>query len=230
LVLGLGRSFAQLEQKPAEEYIANMEKGGRVTPEQVAAVIAKLKLKPGDIVADIGSGAGLFTIPMAKAVAPATLYAVDIDQKMLDYVADKAKKAGLTNVVTVLGEYDDPKLPVKTLDVAFFHRVLHMIEHRQTYVNTTATYMKPDGRFVIVDKEPEDSTNWMWLKRSDLNSWMAALSFYPSEHYSVFDDRYFQVYQRPYGNSVLLKKAMPAEAAKDAGKATDADKSKAAKP
>jgi len=237
LALGLTSASAQLEQKPAEEYIANMEKGDRVAPEKIAEVIAKLKLKPGDTVADIGSGGGLFTIPMAKAIAPGTMYAVDIDQKMVDYVVEKAKKAGLTNVVGVLGEYDDPKVPVKTLDVAFYHRVLHMIEHRQAHLYATAKYMKVDGRIVIIDKNREDASNWMWLKQSDVDTWMAAIAFYPAEHFGTFDDRYFVSYQRPYGNSVLLKKktddAKPAdkktEDAKPAEKKADDSKAGAKK-
>ncbi len=207
LAVGLSGAFAQLEQKPAKEYIDSMERPGRVKSLKVDEVLAKLELKPGDIVADVGSGAGGFSIPMAKAIAPnGTLYAVDIDQEMLDYVTAKAKKEGLTNVVTILGEYDDPKLPVKNVNVAFFHRVLHMIEHRQTYVNATAKYMAPDGKIVIIDKNREDSENWMWLQQSDVDTWMAALSFYPAQKFGVFDDRYFVVYQRPYGDSILLKK------------------------
>jgi ubiquinone/menaquinone biosynthesis C-methylase UbiE len=209
--IGFTNAFAQLAQRPAKEYIASMDSPDRVL--KVDEVIARLKLKPGNIVADIGSGSGSFSIPMAKAIAPGgILYAVDIDQKMLDYVADQAKKEGVTNLRTVLGKYDDTKLPVKDMDVAFFHRVLHMIEHRQAYLNATAKYLKPDGRIVIIDKNREDSTNWMWLNQSDVDTWMAAISFYPAEHFLVFDDRYFAVYQRPYGNSVLLKKR---EAAKD---------------
>ncbi|OFW04974.1 MAG: hypothetical protein A3G20_08820 [Acidobacteria bacterium RIFCSPLOWO2_12_FULL_59_11] len=209
-LLGIGSAdtFAfQLEQRPAEDYIERMERPGRVAGLKVDEVIAKLQLKPGDIVADIGSGSGSFSIPMARAIAPnGTLYAVDIDQKMLDYVSEKAKKEGVTNIRTVLGEYDDPKLPVKDVDVAFFHRVLHMIEHRQAYVNATAKYLKPDGRIVVIDKNRENSDDWMWLKQSDVDTWMAAISFYPAETFGVFDDRYFVSYQRPYGNSVLLKK------------------------
>ena len=205
LTTGLTEGFAQLEQKPADEYIALMDRPDRVV--KVDEVIAKLRLKPGDIVADVGSGSGTFSIPMAKAIAPnGILYAVDIDQKMLDFVAARAKKEGVTNLRTVLGEYDDPKLPLKDVDVAFFHRVLHMIEHRQAYVNATAKYLKPDGRIVIIDKNRVNSENWMWLEQSVVDGWMAALSFYPAETFAVFDDRYFVVYQRPYGNSVLLKK------------------------
>jgi ubiquinone/menaquinone biosynthesis C-methylase UbiE len=206
LGVGLRSASAQLAQRPAEEYIAAMDKPDRVL--KVNEVIEKLALKPGDIVADIGAGSGTFSVPMAKAIAPnGILYAVDIDQKMLDYVAARAKKEGVTNLRTVLGEYDDPKLPAKDADVAFFHRVLHMIEHRQAYVNATAKYLKPDGRIVVIDKNREDSPDsWMWLNQSDVDTWMAAISFYPAEKFAVFDDRYFVSYQRPYGNSVLLKK------------------------
>lgn len=206
LVGGFTNAFAQLQQRPAEDYIKSMDRPDRDL--KVNEVIARLKLKPGDIVADVGSGSGSFSIPMAKAIAPnGILYAVDIDQKMLDFVAERARKEGVTNLRTVLGEFDDPKLPTKDVDVAFFHRVLHMIEHRQAYVNATTPYLKSDGRFVIIDKNPEDSPeSWMWLKQSDVDTWMAALSFYPAEKFAVFDDRYFVSYQRPYGNSVLLKK------------------------
>ncbi len=208
-LLSAGYASAQLAQEPADKYIAAMDRPDRVL--KINEVIEKLRLKPGDIVADIGSGSGVFSIPMAKAIAPnGILYAVDIDQKMLDYVVDRAKKEGVTNLRPVLGEYDDPKLPVKNADVAFFHRVLHMIEHRQAYLNATVTYLKPDGRVVVIDKNKENSPDsWMWLNESDVDTWMAAISFYPAEKFGVFDDRYFVSYQRPYGNSVLLKKRAP---------------------
>lgn len=205
---GLGTASAQLAQLPAKEYIDRMDRDARSSDLKIDEVIAKLGLKPGDIVADVGAGSGLFSIPMAKAIAPnGILYAEDIDKDLLSYIGEKARKEGVGNIRTVLGEYDDPKLPAHNLDVVFFHRVLHMIEHRQLFLNNTAPYLKSDGRIVIIDKNPEDSPNsWMWLRQSDVDTWMAALSFYPAEKYAVFDDKYFVVYQRPYGNSVLLKK------------------------
>jgi ubiquinone/menaquinone biosynthesis C-methylase UbiE len=212
---GSGTASAQLAQLPAKEYIDRMDRDARVSDLKIDEVIAKLKLKPGDVVADIGAGSGLFSIPMAKAIAPnGILYAEDIDKDLLAYVADKAKKEGVTNIRTVLGVYDDPQLPVRNVDVAFFHRVLHMIEHRQLFLNDTVPYLKPDGRIVIIDKNPEQSPNsWMWLKQSDVDTWMAALSFYPAENFGVYPDKYFVVYQRPYGNSMLLKKGGAGEAA-----------------
>lgn len=203
------------ESRTAEERLQSWGRPSRVEGLKVDEVIAKLGLKPGDVVADIGSGSGAFSIPMARAIGPnGTLYAVDIDQDLLDHVAEAAKQEGVRNIRTVLGEFDDPKLPVKDVDVAFYHRVLHMIEHRQAHLNATAKYLKPDGRVVVIEKEPEDSDNWMWLKRSDVDSWMAAIGFYPAERFGVYDDRWFVSYQRPYGNSVLLKDR---EEAREAG-------------
>ena len=62
LCILLGSSFScafawQLAQSPAEKYIAAMDDPHRVL--KVDEVIAKLGLKPGDIVADIGSGSGV---------------------------------------------------------------------------------------------------------------------------------------------------------------------------
>lgn len=208
VLLGFGfeSAFAQLKQRPAKDYIESMEKPGRLVTLKVDEVIEKLQLKPGDVVADIGSGSGSYSVPMARAIGPnGTLYAVDIDQEMLDFVSEKASKDGVENVRTVLGEYNDPKLPVNDVDVAFMHRVLHMIENRQAYINSIVKYLKPDGRIVIIDKNREGANSWMWLNQSDVDTWMAAISFYPAQRFGLFDDRYFVVYQRPYGKSMILE-------------------------
>jgi tRNA A58 N-methylase Trm61 len=91
----LATAAGQLAQRPAEEYIDSMERPGRVANLKVDEVVKKLSLKAGDVVADIGSGGGAFSIPMARAIGPnGTLYAVDIDQKKLDYVSDKGQERG----------------------------------------------------------------------------------------------------------------------------------------
>jgi ubiquinone/menaquinone biosynthesis C-methylase UbiE len=92
-VYGATNGFAQLAQQPAEKYIETMNRLERGIEAKIPEVIEKLRLKPGDIVADIGSGSGTFSIPMAKAIAPnGILYAVDIDPKVLEYVAERAKR------------------------------------------------------------------------------------------------------------------------------------------
>src|SRR5580698_7225344 len=84
----------------------------QLAPRKIDEVIGGLSLKPGMTVADIGAGSGLFSRPLAKAVgANGKVYAVDIQQDLLDYIDKRDKEENIRNVRTVLGEFNDPKLP-----------------------------------------------------------------------------------------------------------------------
>ena len=103
---------AQLGSRETKEWIQNLDRPERIAGLKIDKVLPLLKLKPGDKVAYIGAGAGAFSLPLAKAVAPAgKVYAVDIDPGLLDYIAQKAKKENIDNIQTVKGEFSDPKLP-----------------------------------------------------------------------------------------------------------------------
>jgi protein-L-isoaspartate O-methyltransferase len=84
----------------------------RIATQKIEAVLSKLDLKPGMVVADIGAGSGLFSRPLAKAVAPAgKVYAVDIQQDLLDHINQRNKEENIGNIQPSLGVYDDPSCP-----------------------------------------------------------------------------------------------------------------------
>ncbi len=213
-------AFAQLgSEGDVKDEINRRETPERVAELKIDDVVKGLALKPGEVVADIGAGTGVFARPFAKAVGPTgTVYAVEIEQPLLDAINERAQKAGITNIKTVLGESTDPKLPVKGVDVVFFNRVLHHIERRGEYLATVSRYLKPAGRLVIIEKPTAD--DWMWMRRSSIDAWMEMLGFYPLDEFKIYKDKFFVVYQRPYPGSRLLekKKAPAATAAKPAGK------------
>ena len=190
-------SALQLGSKPAKEWIESMERPERLAKLKTEEVMARLELKPGDLVADVGAGSGVFSWPLAQAVAPGgTLYAVEVDPGFLDFIRDGAQKRGVDNVHPVLGEFTDPKLPVRNLDLAFFHNVLHHIEGRQAYLETLSGYMKPNARIVIIDlieghKEPE-----MQMNLDQVKEWMDAIGFQMTAEHSVFEDRFFAIFSR----------------------------------
>jgi ubiquinone/menaquinone biosynthesis C-methylase UbiE len=195
---------AQLGSRETKEWIQNLDRPERIAGLKIDEVLAVLKLKPGDNVADIGSGTGAFSLPFAKAVAPSgKVYAVDIDPGLLDYIAQKAKKENVANIQTVKGEFSDPKLPNHDVDLAFFHDVLHHIQNRQAYLKALGTYIKPTGRIALIEmnrddpKTPHRNSPEMLLSKDEVKKWMAAAGFYPGEEYDVYGNpKWFIIYVR----------------------------------
>ena len=145
-MVGTAGAFAQLRSRPADEWIKRLERDSRMAGLKIPEVIERLRLKPGNLVADIGAGSGLSSRALAAALSPGgRVYAVEVDPGFIEHLKKTTQDAGIENLEPVLGEFDDPKLPTKQLDLAFFNDVLHHIEHRQLYLKTLSGYLKLEG-------------------------------------------------------------------------------------
>jgi ubiquinone/menaquinone biosynthesis C-methylase UbiE len=193
-------SAGQLAGRPAEEWAARLERPDRVASLKIDYIIASLGLKPGAIVADIGAGPGVLSIPLAAAVSPGgKVYAEDIDKGFFDRIQQKATAANLSNVVTVLGEFTDPKLPARDVDVALFHDVLHHIENRAAYLKATAGYLNPAGRIAIVELPPDGSHKdepSLVVTKDQVKGWMADAGLKPLQEFDGLEGKWFIVYGR----------------------------------
>ena len=139
------------QQRDPEEYARFLENRERVERMEVGRVVGALGLKQGQLVVDLGSGSGLFTRALARAVAPnGTAYAVDIDPELLAIVERSAKRSDLKNLTTVLAAPDDPKLP-QSVDVIFICDTFHHLPDKPTYARTLYRYLKPGGRVAVID-------------------------------------------------------------------------------
>ena len=114
-------------------------------------VVAALRLRPTDAVADIGTGTGYFARRMARVVTAGSVVAVDIEPVLVDHVRSEAARLGLANLTAALGEPDDPKLGPKSVDVVLIVNTLHHIEARPAYLARLGAALRPGGRVVIVD-------------------------------------------------------------------------------
>jgi len=190
----------QLASRPAEEWIKTLESPARVAGLRIDDVIGRLLLKPGDVVADLGAGSGLFAFPMAKAVGPGRVYAVELDEGFLTHMRAKAQAERVTNILPILGKFTDPSLPARDVDVAFFHDVLHHVQDRPAYLKNVASYVKPAGRIVVIDMNPAQSPHRdqpeLIVSKEQTTTWMAELGFAPAEDISLFSDKWFVVYRR----------------------------------
>jgi ubiquinone/menaquinone biosynthesis C-methylase UbiE len=185
---------AQLASRKAEEWVTTLEGPQRVASQKIDEVLARLALKPGMIVADVGAGSGLFARPLAKAVAPnGKVYAVDIDQALLDHINQTAREAGITNIQTVFGEFDDPKIPARDVDLAFINDVLHHIQNRAAYLKALGTYIKAGGRIALIEMDSTDPNTphraqpELLVSRTDIMKWMSEAGFrLVQEHADLF--------------------------------------------
>ena len=136
-----------------------LERDERVQEEQPGAVLDAMRLEAGDIVADIGCGSGYYARRMARRVAPGgRVYCVDIQQEMLDIMQQLADRDGVTGIVPVLGDVDDPKLPAGEVDWIILADVYHEMSEYEAMLAGMRASLAPGGRVALLEYRIEDGT------------------------------------------------------------------------
>jgi len=134
-----------------------LDRRERLDEEDPDLAMRLIKVERGSTVADLGAGSGYFTVRLAKAVGMAgKVYAVDIQQGMLDLLQRAVTKERLTNVIPVLGAVDDPRLPAASLDLVLMVDVYHELSSPQTTLAHLKNALKPGGRLVLLEYRAED--------------------------------------------------------------------------
>ncbi len=117
-------------------------------------LVEALGIGPGSRVADVGAGAGLLTVHLARAVAPnGRVVATDIDKAVLDLLSHRLEAVGLATVVErrVVGA-DTPGLEAGAYDAILLAEVDHYFSDPVDWLRTAATALKPGGRIVISNR------------------------------------------------------------------------------
>jgi len=179
-----------------------LERANREEEERLSLMIKALQLKPGIVVADIGAGAGVISMPMAFKVAPkGKVMAVDIQQEMLDRLKKKAEANGVKNIVPVKGTEKATGLKPGTVDVALFVDVYHEFKYPLEMMIDISRAMKPGGRIILVEYRLEDrrvpiklihkmteAQVKKELTRPELNlKWKETIGVLPRQHIVIFE-------------------------------------------
>jgi ubiquinone/menaquinone biosynthesis C-methylase UbiE len=134
-----------------------MERSEREMEELPEAALDAIGIKPGMTVADVGAGAGYFTLRLARRVGPnGVVYANDVQPEMLTLLRERAAAAKLTNIKPILGAEADPKLPDKKMDLVLMVDVYHELSQPQRMLQQIRRALKPDGRLVLLEYRKED--------------------------------------------------------------------------
>ncbi|GAA4437201.1 class I SAM-dependent methyltransferase [Bremerella cremea] len=146
-----------------EQWVNRFEVESREVFHAKDEIIERLKLSPGDRIADIGTGTGLFVEPFSKAVGDqGWVYALDIAPKFVERVEKLAEVRKLTNITPVLCGQNDIRLAPGTINVAFICDVYHHFEYPAESLASIHKAMSPGGKLVVIDfnRIPGESRDW----------------------------------------------------------------------
>ncbi|MEE8237321.1 MAG: class I SAM-dependent methyltransferase [Gammaproteobacteria bacterium] len=140
-----------------QSYIQSLMSDERIADLKPDLVVAALMLPEDAIVADLGCGPGVFTVPLAKELRKGVVYAVDVEPQQLDALRQRLIEEDLHNVVPVLASYSTPHLPPARLNLVLLVDTYHHIEDRIEYFRQLRTVLRPGGRIAIIESKAAGS-------------------------------------------------------------------------
>jgi arsenite methyltransferase len=148
-------------------------------------------LKPGEVVLDLGSGAGVDVLVAATVVGErGHAYGVDMTDEMLALAEDNRKKAGIENASFLKGTIESAPLPAESVDVVVSNCVINLAEDKGAVLRDAFRVLRPGGRLAVADmvaleELPAGTTN--------LESWAACMAgAIPADKYrALLDDAGF---------------------------------------
>ncbi|EMA60998.1 type 11 methyltransferase/S-adenosylmethionine-dependent methyltransferase 3-like protein 1 [Halorubrum distributum JCM 13561] len=125
------------------------------------ATLRDLGIEAGLSVAEVGCGSGYFALPAARIVEPAPVYAVDLDEALLDELGSLAERQAVENVVSVHGDARDlTELLPDPVDALVVANTFHGVDDRAAFVAEAFDAIAPGGSLIVVNwhDRPREAT------------------------------------------------------------------------
>ena len=158
---GAGLAAAQVAGNANDRYrteeqrkkmAAGLARSGRDATQRPRELVAAMNLRPGMVVADVGTGAGYMLPYLSEAVGGAgQVIAEDIFDDFLAVARDNAGSKGLKNVTFVKGTETDPNLPAKGVNAVLLLDVYHHLDYPEKMLAAIARALRPGGKLVVVE-------------------------------------------------------------------------------
>ena len=120
-----------------------------------AEVLRALDLRPGNTVADLGSGAGYFALKLSPVVGDrGQVLAADLRRLSLFFLWNRALLKGQRNLQIIVSEENDPRLPTGAVEAVLICNTYHEFSDPELIVNRVFQSLRSGGRLVVVDRAP----------------------------------------------------------------------------
>jgi ubiquinone/menaquinone biosynthesis C-methylase UbiE len=175
--------------------------------EKTSKVFSLMKIKEGQVIADVGSGPGYYSYQLAEKVGnKGKVYSIDTVQNHLDYIENVKKKYGITNIKTVHTDGENIGVTKNTVDLVFLCSLYHNIygmnkEHnRDVFVNSIRDALKPDGTLFLVDnalvKDSQLPYHGPYVAKELIIGQLKYYGFRLVEQYQPIPQRYVLVFKK----------------------------------
>lgn len=150
----LGRQIADTMHHSGAPWLT---RDNREQEERCSLMLANLGVQRGMTVCDFGCGNGFYSLQLAKLVGPkGRVLALDVQPEMLKLLKERTAQAHLDNVVPILGQAHDAKLPADEVDLALLVDVYHELSHPEQILAALRRSLAPRGLLVLVEYRAED--------------------------------------------------------------------------
>ena len=197
---GIGKLYLgrEISQVMGHRGAAWLERQTRAQEELPDALIERLDVAPDAVVADIGAGTGYFSFRLSRVVPDGRVLAVDIQPEMLAILRARGDDLGVTNVVPLRGEIDEPKLPEGGVDAVLMVDAYHEFEWPREMGMALVSALRPGGTLVLVEYRGEDPSVPIkrlhkMTRRQAIDemqavglNWERTERFLPQQHFMVF--------------------------------------------
>jgi arsenite methyltransferase len=156
-------------------------------PTELAAI------NPGDVVVDLGSGAGNDCfIALQETGKDGLVIGVDMSEPMVNKARQNADKLGLDNVKFVLGEIENTTLPDQTADVLISNCVMNLVPDKNSAFKETFRIIKSGGHFCISDIVLEGELPETLLKDAEMYAGCVSGAMKEKEYLNIIKSAGFQ--------------------------------------
>ena len=133
-----------------------LERSEREKEEQTSLLIRNMDIESTDVLADLGAGSGYHVFKMAPLAKEGMVYAVDIQQEMLDAMESVKKDQAITNIQLIQGEEQTSNLPLHKIDKILLVDVYHEFSYPKEMLQSMHASLKENGTIFLIEYRMED--------------------------------------------------------------------------